>query len=691
MAGFIRPDDRWLIDWNDTGLYDHTYSDVTPYYHSYIVRYGADTESNPAEVNLTKAQGILRLEDSANRFDPGSAVGIADIGARQLRQGHLCKLEAQFVRPLFDMNISPPPRAVGGYIYRSDTDPTVGSASSSAAKFDWQDVPWEMEYVRWTNFRFQLKISPDQTVSGQDIISRLNASDPGWYVQITWPSLEVPARTYEGSGWSLAPGETDLIQTNANFSPIRGRAGIEFRLQIIGSMKQIMWEGTAVPTTGRRLVAEDFADFDLESRHYDQYRTPAEVPVTDGGTLNDFLTSGMPSGMRNTRLDSRMNLMNIGRGEYEGTNQGFINAAARYAAGWAYETRRGKVGIVSWGIASVADTDDHVDRRFRPRIEGHLFEHRPKYVKNYAEPQAVGVVTGRETVLEEETFDTAEEWPSASLRATGGAVRYLSWADSDGNTDTLSIHFRNTVGYADGGVRVAAWQRIQTWTDDLLNGWRFNLNPGLWNQNTKRGQDSISWVDYPNIPFGTASARKDTQLRFRLLGKRRKLGIVRGVGEQRTSPSPDAAPKQSSASVADFGQIQLEVPTWYPDRSLEFSICNAFVYRLGDPLRYVRLVLGRYHKQEEYVARIADLEAGQIVDVTLRDVDNNDLLVKMVILGIQYEKGLDQSPTKTIYGFTVEEGSIKLARWQSNLAAQGAFKWIDDPDTTDPQVGFWRD
>ena len=133
------------------------------------------------------------------------------------------------------------------------------------------------------------------------------------------------------------------------------------------------------------------------------------------------------------------------------------------------------------------------------------------------------------------------------------------------------------------------------------------------------------------------------------------------------------------------------MPTWYPDRAQEFAICAEWVNRLGNPLRYVRLVLGRYHKDETMLGRIADLDPGQIILLTLRDVDGVDLLVKMIILAVQYEKGLDQSPTKTIYGFTVEEGDVRLYNWTTDADAPGRFNWRDDPDTTDPQVGFWRD
>ena len=91
------------------------------------------------------------------------------------------------------------------------------------------------------------------------------------------------------------------------------------------------------------------------------------------------------------------------------------------------------------------------------------------------------------------------------------------------------------------------------------------------------------------------------------------------------------------------------------------------------------------------LGRIADLDTGQIILLTLRDVDGVDLLVKMIILAVQYEKGLDQSPTKTIYGFTVEEGDIQISRWTTDADAQGRYNWRDDPDTDDPQVGFWRD
>ena len=688
MAGFLRPDDRWLIDWLDTGLYDHPHSDVTPYYHSYIIRYGSDTESNPAEVQLTKAQGVLRLEDSENRFDPGSTH--TDLSRRALRQPHRCKLESQFTRALFDMNVSPPTRLTDGYSYRSDSDPDEGSATRPKGLFPWQNINWELVSIRYDNFQLVLHISPEQPGSGDDILTRLNASDPDWYITIEFPSLPtVPVRTILGSTFTLTPGvaRQDRIQSHFAFSPFRARAGIDFRLRLVANMKQIMWEGVAVPTTGRRLVAEDFADFDLESRWNDLYRDPITVPTTVGGTLNAFLDIGMPTQWRDSTLDERMNPMEIGRADYEGTNQGFVNVAARYAGGWAYETRYGKIGIASWQVANASvDTADHIDRRWRPRRDGHLFEHRPKYVKNYAEPKALGVVTDHVTKLLTRQFTNTQfrrvqaPFPPAAI-----PIRYGPGAPHHDNPEVVGIVWPPATPPPDTS---ATFDKLPDPGPDR-GVWTFNLQRGTegLNNAAKTGQ----WIlTVRAASVETEISQRDYTFEVIIWGRPQYINVVRGVGEQ-DGTSVDGTPKVNTPSITDYGELRLDVPTWYPDRAQEFAICAEWVNRLGNPLRYVRLVLGRYHKDETMLGRIADLDTGQIILLTLRDVDGVDLLVKMIILAVQYEKGLDQSPTKTIYGFTVEEGDVQIYRWTTDADAQGRFNWRDDPDTTDPQVGFWRD
>ena len=125
MGSYLRPDDRWLIDWADDD-FAHPYADVTGDYHSYYVRYGADTESNPSQIQLTKAQGILRLDDTNNRYDPGSIN--TDIDTSALRRPHTCRLEARQYVPFFDMTITPPAASAGfpASAYHRSHDPTRG-------------------------------------------------------------------------------------------------------------------------------------------------------------------------------------------------------------------------------------------------------------------------------------------------------------------------------------------------------------------------------------------------------------------------------------------------------------------------------------------------------------------------------------------------------------------------------------
>ena len=104
MPSYLRPEEHWLIDWADDD-FAHPFADVSGDLHSHYVRYGADTESSARDILLSRAQGRLRLDDSDNRYDPGSIN--TDISSSDLRRPHKARLEHRQFVPFFDMMITP--------------------------------------------------------------------------------------------------------------------------------------------------------------------------------------------------------------------------------------------------------------------------------------------------------------------------------------------------------------------------------------------------------------------------------------------------------------------------------------------------------------------------------------------------------------------------------------------------------
>ena len=526
MASYIRPDDRWWIDWNDSKTeqayqaaghtpYDHPFSDVTADYDSYTVRYGADTESNPASIALTQAHGKLRLNDIHNRYDPGSVN--SDIESSLLRKPHKVKL--------------------------------------------------------------------------------------------------------------VADGD-------------------------------ILWEGVAVPTTGRKLTASDFADFELESANYALYRRPL-AESQSGGTLSAYLTAAIPPEM----FDADNLVLNddftVGRAVYDGTTIGFINQAATYACAWPWENKSGKVGLTAYEKALSSASVTHITRRWNPRREGHLFEHRPRYVRNTATPQSIGEVTGFREILQEYRVN------NYSLGTEG---KEIIWSDPDPTGIRMEWAAAPlTADKISGGTQAEVVQ-VNRQADPDGRSVKFQLKTA----NKKFIGDNPA---FPNSSWGG-----DAEYNLRLIGRRVTLQTVKTKSLVETE------------SLRNFGPQVLQFPTWFPNRDKEFNAADVFIKRLGTPLRYVRLVMSRWHKDRTIVDALEALDSGQIIDVTLLDVDNIPTKVKLIVLACQYEKALNQTPTKTVYGITIEEGDVTSVRWRDALSDTDAFTWQKPaPIPTDAdKPGYWR-
>ena len=86
------PDYRWQIDWDDDGLYQHPYSDVTDVYESHSILFGSNPSLRGNDVRTQTATGSLVLVDAQGRYDPDdSRLRVAET---KLRQRHAVRLLA---------------------------------------------------------------------------------------------------------------------------------------------------------------------------------------------------------------------------------------------------------------------------------------------------------------------------------------------------------------------------------------------------------------------------------------------------------------------------------------------------------------------------------------------------------------------------------------------------------------------
>ena len=656
MPSYLRPDDHWFIDWDDDG-YMHEHSDVTGDYDSYLIRYGADTESNPSDIRLVRSQGTLRLEDSDNKYDPGSIN--TDIETSALRRPHACKMESWQYVPFFDMTITPTNARVN-YAYHRSHDPVRGHIPSgqNTNLFTLPDTTERYDLFTMTRDNpgdpnletLEINTGGGRAGSPQELPSYLMGLGWDWYMIVNGFYIPSSASVNPPSGREFeilfkdVPGMTyDNVWT----------AGVPFRWQMFVQRKRVLWSGIAVPTTGRNLTASDFADFDLESANWKEYRKERNAENSNaiakvGGTLTSFISEKANSSLYDESL-SRLNAVNIGRANYEGTEISFINECAIYACGWATENSKGKVSIHSWEAALAVEPTVTIDTAWKPQREGHLFEHRPRYVRNYAKPEALGIVTDA-LLTELNTFRI-----NSSTLTTPMSQR---WEDNDAGT--LSIEWPTDAP--------ALVSRIDGPTDASPVTITSQVNENLKTINV------IARV----TPLPSDPAFKGATFTIKVVGKRRKIQVVKTQTLQET------------ASIADFGNKELKFPKWFANDVPSFDHANRWIDRLGTPLRYVKLVVPRWNKSQAIIDQIDNLDCGDVVYVVLRDVDNIPIRVKAIVLGVQLSRVLNTTPVKAVYAITLEEGRVVTSRWRdAGSTESGRFDWTDI-GSSDPDKGYWR-
>ena len=77
-------DDRFEIDWDGDGSFDHVQSDVTEDVEGYSLAYGLDAQDDMSNVPIAAADGVLRLRNSSGRYtaDHASAISPARLRSR---------------------------------------------------------------------------------------------------------------------------------------------------------------------------------------------------------------------------------------------------------------------------------------------------------------------------------------------------------------------------------------------------------------------------------------------------------------------------------------------------------------------------------------------------------------------------------------------------------------------------------
>ena len=73
LDSWFRPEERWLVDWDGDGSFDHAQSDVTSQVVDYDYEFGLQPQEDLRDLPLAAAQGSLRLLNLDGRYTPADA------------------------------------------------------------------------------------------------------------------------------------------------------------------------------------------------------------------------------------------------------------------------------------------------------------------------------------------------------------------------------------------------------------------------------------------------------------------------------------------------------------------------------------------------------------------------------------------------------------------------------------------
>ena len=708
--------DVWLVDWTSTvgvnlelergGYYSHGHADVSDDVDSYLVRWGAATEADPNEIELTSAKGVLRLYNRDNRYDPES--GNPDIAKRLLRKPHLAVLlsvDDTIIAGPFEGFLTTGTERDG--LRTNLNRPSGGWPDGTAFEIDGVDYPVDTNFL-WRQQSMRFGTTP--TIP----LAWLQSSRTGVKVEnlTTGRTTYMPfrqstvARTLEAPfGWSTNT-RTNVFRyisprgSSAIWDTQPGKAGDYVRVSFVRRV-HIGWEGVAINGLGTQLTRQRFVDFELVSRGYRWFREEKrsfEIPtyasdlaerliaVVDPRKADGSLVTkiGQPSAQSgydrgktltdgvydpNTPSTRLIAGQKIGFQRFpdtvdiEGrqvnatgtTNVGFLNACARYCNGWAVENRLGRVGILAWAAALAQDAEFDFDSSFKIRQSDAFMEYRHGYIRNFAEPKAKAIHTpAAATQLYSFVVDLGgftrpqNRWREFNLSDSSRRVPYgVDWGASP-------VASAVNPGAAAGHARLRTVTTVVSPTKLAIE-----LIPVDSNGNTLNVND----------PGFVSAAYTIT-----VSAKVREVIVI---------TPPEGAVEESVESVPDFGRRRLLVPPWYPLQQADdnpWTHLTDFVNRLATPLRYFRLTFPRTHADAGKLAEIDSLDAGSIFDINFIDRVNplgqTPVRAKVLIVGVQLEhqKLAGRTPFKTVYGITLEVGNVTAARWSAGDTWSGAAK-----------------
>ena len=716
MPSRVRLRDVWLVDWDSTvaanleltrgGYYSHAHADVSDDVDSYLVRWGAATEADPNQIELTSAKGVLRLFNRDNRYDPEA--GHQDIEKRLLRKPHLCVLLS-----VDDTRIAGP--FEGFLTTGTETDglrtnlnrPSGGWPDGTAFGIDGVDYPVDTNFL-WRQQSTRFGTTPVIPLAW------LQASRAGVKVEnvttgrVTYMPFRqsTVARTLEAPfGWQtstrtgvfryISPRNTASNRAAAQWDTQPGKAGDYVRVTFVRRC-HVAWEGVAINGLGTQLTRQRFVDFELVSRGYRWFqeekrafeinasRSPlagthgrllqtvdprkedgslvtkiGQPPAVSGYDQDKTLTDSIyDANLSRLIEDTRGQTDGLGIGfqrfpdtvSVEGrevnatgtTNVGFLNACARYACGWAVENRLGRVGILAWAAALEAPSEFDFDSSFKIRQSDAFMEYRHGYIRNYAEPKA--------KFIETQTAEEAFNWIVDLSVLRAGNTTYEWNVDRTKYPygivwDTRPVRQTLLRNSGEGHVTLSTVYDLQD--NKVVIGLEpsaFSGSPGF----IDAGYTVSVWVQPRKLV-----TRVPTQL----------------LPNGRVDPSSDGAIKESVESIPDFGVRRLIVPPWYPLDGSAWTHLTDFVNRLATPLRYFRLTFPRTHTDAGKLAEIDALDAGSIFDIDFIDpvnpLSHAPVRAKVLIVGcrLEHQKLAGRTPFKTVYGITLEVGNVTAARW----------------------------
>ena len=90
MPKRYHPAERWEIDWNGDGSYNHPASNITSHWLSHQLLFGSNTALDGRAVSIGVATGTITLRNHDYRYDPDST--LAAVNETDLRSRRNCRL-----------------------------------------------------------------------------------------------------------------------------------------------------------------------------------------------------------------------------------------------------------------------------------------------------------------------------------------------------------------------------------------------------------------------------------------------------------------------------------------------------------------------------------------------------------------------------------------------------------------------